>query len=514
MSHRMTLNVPLNRVEGDLEIRVEIEDGRVVDAWCSGTMYRGLENLLVGRGALDGLVITPRVCGICSTSHLFSAALALDMVTHIVPPPNGQRIRNITLMAEHLQSDVRHTFLMFSTDFTNPAYQHQPLFTEALRRFQPFQGETVIDVIRITKRLLEIIAILGGQWPHSSFMVPGGVTSIPSVADLLQCRLLLNQYRQWYEQRILGCTLERWLEIRSAPDIDVWLDENQAHRDSDLGFFIRYARTIGIDQLGRGPGAYISYGSLDMPAGTQVLSPTGNGQLVPGGFAHQDQVDAFDQAKISEHVAHSWYVDYGGGRHPFEGETRPWGPGSQELKYSWAKAPRYDNQPAETGALAEMVVARQPLFIDLINRDGPTAFVRQLARLIRSCYLIPALETWITEATDPGEFYTLPAEFSQGQGYGLIQATRGALGHWVSIEEHSIRRYQIITPTSWHASPRDNAGIRGPIEQALIGTPVKDPQNPVELGHVVRSFDPCLVCTVHMLQRGQTSGQSATWALL
>ena len=277
MSQRMTINVPLNRVEGDLEIRAEIEDGMVTNAWSSGSMYRGFENLLIGRGALDGLVITPRVCGICTTSHLLAAVRALDMIAQVAPPPNALRIRNVTLMTEHLQSDIRHAFLMFAADFANPAYQNQALFADAVGRYAPFRGKTVIEVIRETKRLIEVIAILGGQWPHSSFMVPGGVTSIPSVADLLQCQLLLKQFRQWYEHRILGCTIERWLEVQSGAELDAWLEECDAHKSSDLGFFIQFARAIGLDRVGRGPGAFISFGSLDLPEDTKVRVPAGTG---------------------------------------------------------------------------------------------------------------------------------------------------------------------------------------------------------------------------------------------
>jgi hydrogenase large subunit len=476
-------------------------------------MYRGFENLLTGRGALDGLVITPRICGICTTSHQLAAVRALDMIAHAAPPPNALRVRNVSLMTEHLQSDIRHTFLMFAGDLANPAYQNQALFAEAVSRYEPFRGKTVIEVIRETKRLIEVIAILGGQWPHSSFMVPGGVTSIPSTADLLQCQLLLKQFRQWYEHRILGCTIERWLEVQSGVELDAWLEECDAHRGSDLGFFIQYARAIGLDRVGRGTGAFISFGSLDLPSDTQVRTPTGNGQLIPAGFAQDGQVHEFDQGKVAEHVAHSWYLDYDGGRHPFDGETSPWGPGRQELKYSWAKAPRYDGMAAETGALAEMVIAGHPLFTDLMSRGGPSVLVRQLARLVRPCQLIPAVATWLEEATKQGEFYALPGEITDGQGFGLIQATRGALGHWVQIEDRTIKHYQIITPTAWNASPRDSNEVRGPIEEALIGTLIQDESNPVELGHVVRSFDPCLVCTVHLVSRKRTVGRVTVGAL-
>ena len=186
---------PLNRVEGDLEIHLEVDKDVVSDARSAGIMYRGFENLLVGRAALDGLVITPRICGICSTSHLKAAAKALDMFFNVKLPDNAVRIRNITLMVEQLQNDLRHAFLMFMSDFTNPIYERHPLFAEAQKRYKPLCGDTVLQTVRETKKLLEIIAILGGQWPHSSFMVPGGVVCVPSANDIMQCLFLLCSVR-------------------------------------------------------------------------------------------------------------------------------------------------------------------------------------------------------------------------------------------------------------------------------------------------------------------------------
>jgi len=510
MQPRVTLNVPLNRVEGDLELRVEVEDGRVVDAWSSGIMYRGFEQILVGRAALDGLVIMPRDRGISGTSLLTSTSRALDMIADVTPPPNAVRVRNVSLMAEHLQSDMRQTFLMFTADFANSAYKACPFFEEAVRRYEPFKGETVLEVIKSTKHILEIIAIIGGQWPHSSYMVPGGIVAVPGQADLLQCRLLLKDFRTWYEHRILGCTLERWAEVRSAHDLEKWIEEHDAHRNSDLGFFLRCAREIGLETLGRGYGNYLSYGSLDLPEDTVIKSlnmrQPESATYLPAGFAQGMQVDPFDQEKVAEHVRYSWFSDYDGGKHPFEGETRPYASGHESDKYSWAKAPRYDGLPAETGPLAEMIIAGNPLFLDLIRENGPSVLTRQLARLVKTAALIPAMETWLMETTGEGDFYRSPGEITEGVGFGLTEGARGALGHWVRIEDGMIQHYQIITPTSWNASPRDSSEIRGPWEEALIGTPVEDLENPIELGHIVRSFDACLVCTVHAItckrQRG------------
>ncbi len=492
---------PLNRVEGDLEIHVEFENNQVAEAYSAGTMYRGFENLLIGRAALDGLVITPRICGICSTSHLKAAAKALDQFFDVRVPDNAKRIRNITLMVEHLQNDVRHAFVMFAADFANPAYAKHALFDKAVARYAPLKGDTTIQAIRETQKIIAIIAILGGQWPHSSFMVPGGVVCMPSANDLTQCLFLLKNFRIWYESRVLGCSLDRWREVTSKSDLYAWLDEAPSHAASDLGFYIRFAESAGLAKLGKGHGHFISCGSMELPETTAIKGLGRNGCLLPSGFARNLDIERFDQTKITEDVSHSWFDNgSGGGRHPFNGVTKPYATGQESGKYSWAKAPRYAGLPAETGPLAAMVVASQPLFVDLIKQDGSGVFVRQLARLVRPAFLIPVVEKWLKEtAGSKEEFYRDHGVKENGEGFGLVEAPRGCLGHWIKIQNAKIERYQIITPSAWNASPRDTNGVRGPWEEALVGTEVKDLANPVEIDHVIRSFDPCLVCTVHAI---------------
>lgn len=510
MAKKKIIHLPLNRVEGDLEIRVELEDGVVTEAWSSGTMYRGFENMMVGRAPLDSLVITPRICGICSTAHLLAAARALDSAAKVKPPDNALRVRNLALMTEQLQNDMRHVFLMFTPDLANPVYREQALFEEACRRYAPFKGETLVEVIRQTKRLMEIVAILGGQWPHSSYMVPGGVVSVPCRNDLLQCRHLLHTYRLWYESRILGCSLERWQALSSEAELDAWLEESPAHAQSDLGFFIRLARQVGLPEIGRGHGNFISFGGLEMPHET-LVTPLGQRDeqlgagrpFIPSGFARGLQVEPMDQARIAEDTSHSWFKD-DTSKHPFVGETKPYATGGEGQQYSWAKAPRYDGQPAEVGPLAEMIVSGHPLFTDMVGRGGPAVFARELARISRAALWIPAMERWLEEIPDcQMTFYEPSAAIESGEGCGLTEAARGALGHWVVIEGGEIVRYQVISPTTWNGSPRDANGVRGPWEEALIGTRVREVEAPVEIGHVVRSFDPCLVCTVHALHGRQ-----------
>lgn len=490
--------IALNRVEGDLEIHIELEGGAVSEAWSVGTMYRGFENIMVGRAPLDALVITPRICGICSTAHLYAAVKALDMICGVHVPDNARRIRNVAQMVEQLQNDMRHAFVLFMPDLANPVYREQPFFDEAVARYRPLAGRTTVETIRRTRDILGIIAMLGGQWPHSSFMVPGGVVSMPSPSEIAQCRYLLKNFRDWYEQRVLGCRLERWLDIGSRDELMAWLEASDSHRNGEMGFFIRCCRTLGLDGIGGGCGNFISFGRLDTPENSDAPPEGGRTYYSPAGFYADSQVTPLQQEEISEDLSHAWFQDKGGPAHPFEGDTVPYATGREGEKYSWAKAPRYRHRPAETGPLAEMLVSANPLFRDLVESGGPSVFVRQLARLARCAVLIPVLERYLREMTgDRGTFYQEPAGIGEGQGVGLIEAPRGALGHWVQVSKSRIVRYQIITPTAWNGSPRDAQRRRGPWEEALVGTPVRSPDHPVEVYHVVRSFDPCLVCTVH-----------------
>lgn len=484
---RTTLEIPMNRVEGDLEIRVTLEDGVVVDAASCGTMFRGFENLLRGRAALDGLVITPRICGICTTAHLVAAARALDEAAGIAPTETGHLVREVALAIETVQSDLRQVLLMFAPDFASDAHRGVPLHDEAVRRHRPFEGTSVIEAIRATKHLLEIIAILGGQWPHATFAVPGGTVSAPSAAEATRCRHILSTFRAYYERQVLGCSVDRFSAVESADALDAWLDESPAHADGDLGFVVRYARSIGLDRLGRGHGRFLAAPGLLAPAG--------------GVMEAFDAPTALDARLVTEDVASSWAASHETPRHPSQGETKPYASGREGPRYSWAKAARYDGRPAECGALATLLAARDPLFVDLLPRSptkGPNALLRVLARLVRPARLLARIDAALAtlgKATGP----SCPSrvDIEDGVGQGLVDAPRGMLGHWITIERGKIARYQIVTPTGWNGSPRDGAGVRGPWEEALVGTRVADPENAIELGYVVRSFDPCLVCTVH-----------------
>ncbi|MCB2217258.1 MAG: nickel-dependent hydrogenase large subunit [Desulfobulbaceae bacterium] len=477
---------------------IEVSDGIVVDAWSCGTMYRDFENMLKGRAPRDSLVLTPRVCGISGTAHLIAAAEAPDMVCGVTIPDNALLFRNLASMAELLQSDMRHGLLMFMPDFTNQCYEQTTFYQEAVERYRPLSGSSTIDAIKHTRRIIEIVAIIGGQWPNSSYTVPGGVAGIMSRDDLINCRYVLSCFRDWYETSVLGCSIKRWQAVTCSKDLALWYQETATHRAGEVGFLLRCCRESGLDRLGGGHHRFISYGQFNYSAGDGL--PPG-AKVLASGFCDGELFEPFNQENITEHVTHSRFRDYLGGLYPFNGETVPLSDAADQGKYSLTKAPRYRDKPAETGPLAEMLCSGVALFHDLVKTDGVSVMTRQLARLVRGVILIPVMEQWLA-AIDPDEpFYTPVKTIPDGRGYGVTVGCRGSFGHWVTIENEMISRYQIITPTAWNGSLRDTNHVRGPWEEAVIGTPVDDPDNPVQVAQVIRSFDACQVCSVHCIQK-------------
>lgn len=230
-----------------------LEDGVVAEARTVGTLYRGFEQIMLGRAPRDSLVITPRVCGICGTAHLYSAVLALEQIWQVPVPPNAVRIRNLCLIAEGIQNDLRQTFLFFAPDFCNPRYRDQAWFAELTERFEPFRGSIYRQTLAQSRKAVEVVAQFGGQWPHSSYMLPGGVTIPPDLRRILACRAVLDDIQHWYEQVIVGAPLDEWLALDSADAYFEWL-ETPAHADSALGLLSRCARSLGLHGMAAGPG--------------------------------------------------------------------------------------------------------------------------------------------------------------------------------------------------------------------------------------------------------------------
>lgn len=507
MSKR-TIQLALNRVEGDLEFQLQLEAGKIVDARCVGTLYRGFEQILIGRNPWDALVITPRICGICSTAQLLASVKALEHIGGITPPPAAVRIRNLCLMAEIVQNDLRQTFLFFTADFCHPKYAQHAFFEQARSSFLPFKGSMHLEVLQNSRYIIELLALFGGQWPHSAFMVPGGVTNPASPGQIIDALSILQQFTRWFEQRVLGCDLEAWLSLATYEDFFNWMTAKAEHAQSAIGQFTTMSRALGLHTLGQGTPYMLSYGGFDVAeSATDVLATDQN--LVHGGLYNgiTGMTEALDQRSITEDVQYSWFQPYPGGLHPSKGVTIPdYQPHTE--RYTWCKAPRYQDRVVQTGPLADALVQGEALITALYRAEGDNAWLRQFARLRRSAHILQSMQNSLNIlAASPNEAHILSGvttELRDGEGYGLVTAARGALGHWVEVRGGKIHRYQVVTPTAWNASPKDSAGRHGHWEQSLLGLNVDDPDDPVEIGHIIRAHDPCLVCTVHVANVDKT----------
>jgi hydrogenase large subunit len=362
---------------------------------------------------------------------------------------------------------------MFMSDFASNAYEKEPFYKEALRLYAPMKGEMGRKILEITKEFTKIVAILGGQWPHTSSVVPGGVTTIINPLELIEVRTILARGRLFLEEEIYGASLEQIVASKKFDDLP---------KHKELKRFIEYAFAIGLERMGEVGYEFLSFGGFEGAKGYRLPAGTSDGV----------------ELEIVEDSTYSYYkseIDS-----PFFTSTKP--STQKPSAYSYTKAPRIGEKVYQVGALGEMVIAKEPLFLDILERFGDGAFSRQLSRLLRVAWLSLFMEELVQEAIDElgAKTYEKVEEKRSCMGVGMSQAARGALGHWVVIEEEKIANYQIISPTTWNASPRDRFGQPGPFEKALMGQKIKDVSNPIELGHIIRSFDPCLVCTVHHLE--------------
>ncbi len=522
---------PLGRVEGDLDLRVKIRDGVVTEAWTEASMFRGFEIILRGKDPQAGLIVTPRICGICGGSHLHKAVYALDTAWKTRVPHNATLVRNIAQACETLLSIPRWFYALFAIDLTNKNYAHLPEYDEVVRRFAPFVGTSYEHGVTLSAKPVEVYAMFGGQWPHSSFMIPGGVMCAPTLSDVTRAIAILDHWkREWLEKSWLGGSVERWLENRTWADVLAWADENDGHRNSDCGLFLRFAQRAGLDKFGGGCGAYLATGTYFDPE--RYERPTIEGRndalINRSGIYDGSGFHDFDHLNVREDTSHSFYK---GDRflHPWQGETDPIDPadGHKQGKYSWAKSPRYEvpgkgPMPLEVGPLSRQVIAgRQgalghqdydPLFLDAIQTVGPSILVRVMARMHEAAKYYQLTRSWLDRIDLHDRFYEKPEELSEGRGFGSTEAARGSLSDWIVISGGKIENYQVITPTAWNIGPRDRVGTLGPMEQAFIGSRITDPTDPVEMGHVARSFDSCLVCTVHVYD-GKTDRELSSFRI-
>lgn len=457
MGEIITVN-PVTRISGFLEIQVEIEKNKIIDAKSSGMLYRGFEKMLKGRPPLDAIYFSERICGICSAAHSIASSMALENVLNVEPDYNGKILRNLIHGSEFLQNHLKHFYLFTLPDFakipeikyTYSEYNNDYRLPESLNKLFAVHYAEGVKYSRLAH---EFQAILGGKAPHNHGNFVGGVTVNFDASKFIRMKSILDSILDFAENIMI-------------PDVYTIAKYYEDY------FFNGYA----YDNL-------ITYGVFDefLDKSLFYVAP----EVIINGQRH-----TFNSDYITENVLKAWYdsdsVNIPPTAPPLK-ENR-----SKEGAYTWIKAPRYLGYPMETGPLARMIISR--------NYDGGISTMdRYIARVLEVKKVAQIMEG-LLERAEPKFANQGIYEFSyKASGKGLKDTTRGSLGHWIEVDHNSILNYGIITPSVWNLSPEDPNNINGVVEQALINTVINDTAYPVEIGRIVRSFDPCVSCATHVL---------------
>ncbi len=558
MATRITVD-PVTRIEGHLRIDCEVDDGKVTNAWSSGQMWRGIELILQGRDPRDAWVFTQRICGVCTTVHAVVSVRAVENALKLEVPLNAQYIRNMIIAAHCLHDHIVHFYQLSALDWVDvvSALKADPVETAKLAStLSSWPHNTVQDMKAVQARLKKLVEsgqlgiFTNGYWGHPAMKLPPEVNLLATAHYLqaLEYQRIANQIvailgsKTPHIQNLAVGGVSNPINLDSQSTLTIERLYYIKTLMDKLGDFIRNVYLVDVAAIGGFYADWTQYGSgvtnyLSVPempmdtAGTQFELP--GGYITDGDLASFKPITSFQDSYFEDGVAesskHAWYENGDGALHPYDGETVPQYTDFQDDgKYSWVKAPTFYDQRAQVGPLANvlcMVAAgHEPTkrYLDtVINTASSIAgsqipltalhstIGRHAARAVRCGVIYESLENqWqaLMDNIGSGDYdtYNRPT-FPKGEirGFGIHEAPRGTLSHWVIIRDGKIANYQCVVPSTWNSGPRDESDELGPYEASLLGNPIADPEQPLEVLRTVHSFDPCMACAIHMVDKTQ-----------
>ena len=568
MSKRVVVD-PVTRIEGHLRIEAVLNDKGVIDdAISSGTMWRGLEVILKGRDPRDAWAFCERICGVCTTVHALASVRSVESALNITIPKNAEIIRNIMELTQYVQDHVIHFYHLHALDWVDvvSALKADPAATAALaQKISPHWPLSTTgyfsDVAGTLKKFVEsgqLGIFQNAYWGHPAYKLPPEA-NLMAVAHYLEA--LKWQKEVVKIHTVFGGKNPHPHYLVGGTGAAINLNGDNAINMERLEFvrgLINDAQHI-VEQLyvpdllavasfypewttyGGGLGNYMVYGDIPQNG---VNDPSKfkfpRGIILNKNLSEVLPVDPADTNQIQEEVPHSWYKYPEGklGLHPWDGVTEvnytgpkpPYAELDENGGYSFVKAPRWKEHAMEVGPLARMLVGFasgrddfKEVVVDALGRLKltPAALFSTLGRTAARGLESRLAAKWLLEEYDrlianlkAGDTATAdttrwdPKTWPEDcKGFGVEEAPRGALGHWIHIKDQKIENYQIVVPSTWNASPKDAKGQRGAYEAALLGTPMADPKRPLEILRTIHSFDPCLACATHV-----TSAEGETLA--
>jgi hydrogenase large subunit len=572
MSQRIVID-PITRIEGHLRIEASLNDeNTITDAYSSGTMVRGIEKILIGRDPRDAWAFTQRACGVCTTVHAIASVRAVEDALKIRIPKAANILRNMIIAQQYIHDHVMHFYILHALDFVDvvSALKADPKKTADIQQsISDWPNASPAYFAGIQKKVNDIVQsgqlslFSHGYWGHPAYKLPPEINLL-AVAHYLECIDWQSEVTKIHI--ILGGKNPHPNFLVGGVPMPIDMNGDQAlnaERLSIIGdsiwklnefvdmvylpdilavapYYLEYA------SLGEGLGNFLTWGEFPMGDADDlgkfvvpraaILNRDLKNLIVP---------DPRDAARMKEFVTHSWYSYSQGnnaGLFPWEGETvfnytgpqPPYERLNVEEKYSWLKAPRWNETPMEVGPLARALVlyaSGHEETVGLVNAvlkklDAPASVLfstlgRTAARAIETkvfgSLLAKLYDDLIAEIkagntrTFNGERWEPGTWPSRAEGFGFMEAPRGALGHWIVIEGGKIKNYQMVVPTTWNGSPRDHKNQPGAYEASLVGTKMAYPDQPLEILRTIHSFDPCLACAIHMVDaKGRSLAEVGT----
>ncbi|NUQ82834.1 MAG: nickel-dependent hydrogenase large subunit [Bacteroidetes bacterium] len=572
MAERIVID-PVTRIEGHLRLEIEVRNGKVVDAYSAGTMVRGIELIVKDRDPRDVWAFVERVCGVCTTVHALASVRAVEDALDYQIPPNADLIRNIMFCTQYMQDHVVHFYHLHALDWVDvvSALKADPAETARLAQSISSWPKSSVGHFRdLQKRLKGFVdsGQLGifskGYWGHKAYHLPpeANLMAVSHYLDALEWQKEVVRIHAVFGGKnphpnylVGGVPCSFNIEESNAINaerlalVKHLLDEAHTFVEQvylpDLMAIASFYKEWGA--IGGGLENYLAYG--DLPT-NQFTDPSSfkfpRGVILNRDLSKVYEVDGKDPEQIKEFISRSWYEYLEGdevGKHPWNGVTNlaysgpkpPYEHLKVEEKYSWLKTPRWKGFPVEVGPLSRMLVGyaagqeeiKETVGAALRDLNVPvTALFSTLGRTAARGIETRLVSRWSLE------FYNqLVSNIRNGdtrtfndakwdpdlwpetaKGVGLSEAPRGALAHWIVIKNKKTENYQMVVPSTWNASPRDSKGQMSAYESSLIGTPVADPLNPLEVLRTIHSFDPCLACAVHLYdEKGSYIHQIGTW---
>ena len=553
MSQHIVID-PITRIEGHLRIDVEVDNGKVQQAWASGQMWRGIENILLGRDPRDAWLFTQRFCGVCTTVHAIASVRSVENALKLQIPNNAVYIRNLILAAHAMHDHIVHFYHLSALDWVDvvSALQADPAKAAKLAEgLSNWPGNDRLQLQAVKDKLQSFVAggqlgiFTNGYWGHPAMKLSPEVNLL-ATAHYLQA---LDQQREVNKVvAILGSKTPNIQNlavggVANAINLDSSSTLNMAslYRIKELldGVvqFIQQVYLPDVCAVGAMYADWLPYGagvtnylaSPDLPLDNTYTSFDLPGGTIFGGDlstvkAFKTFDDAYFTEGVTENTSRAWY-EGNGSLHPWKGETVPnYTDFDKDGKYSWVKAPRFQGKPMQVGPLAQVLVGYATgheltrkwagVALDTTSTLAGTKLSpavlhstlgRHLARAIRTAMIADvAQKHWqlLVDNIAKGDTDIFnPPTFPKGevQGVGVHEAPRGLLSHWSVIRDGKIANYQAVVPTTWNASPRDEKQQPGPYEASLLNTPIADAERPLEVLRTVHSFDPCLACAIHTL---------------